>query len=79
MHTYICVHAQVRAHVPHHPSLYPSQLSFWDRAKLEYGGVVIPGAYARGRMPLPVPCADTELGREQTKPLGKDAVVMLRP
>lgn len=89
MWTYTCactyLHAQVCAQVPHHPSPYPSQLSFWDRANLWYGGVGIPGAYARGRMPLLLPCADPEQGKKalynkgQPKPPGKDAVVMLTP
>lgn len=77
--------AQVCAHVPHHPSPYSSQVSFWDRAKLAYGGVVVPGAYARGRTPLLLPCTDPEEGKKalynkgQPKPPGKAAVVMLIP
>jgi len=83
IHTRACtyLHAQGSAHVPHQPSPYPSRLSFWDRANLKYGGVVTPGACARGRMPLLLLHADPELGKKalynkgQPKLPGKNAVV----
>lgn len=56
MYSYIRVHA----HILHHPSPYPSQLFFWDRANLGYGGVVVSGSYASSRMSLVLPRADPE-------------------
>lgn len=78
MYTGVCTHT-------HTPSPWPSQFFFWDRAKLQHGGVAIPGAYAWGRLTWLLLCAEPDqavkalYSQRQPNPPGKGAVVMLIP